>query len=160
MDRILTRKRVLHMTVERAGKGGHATYPAGVVRLERAAFGADAWPSELFQEYARICPDLFLIARVNSRIVGYSITCVEHDRAELVSIAVSRRYRGRGIATALLRRTLLRLKAVGAADFRLTVRAENQGAIRLYQALGFVRSRRAPGYYEDGADGWRMRLQI
>ena len=133
---------------------------AGIVRLEKAAFGADAWPSELFEEYAAICPDLFLIARVDLRIAGYSITCVRRGRAELVSIAVSRRYRGRGIATALLQRTWRKLKHAGVAEFRLTVRAGNHEAIRLYRGLGFVRTRTVKGYYADGADGWRMRLEL
>ncbi len=143
-----------------AGRSACATFLAGVVRVEKAAFGADAWPAELFEEYAAICPDLFLIARVGLRIAGYSITCVGRGSGELVSVAVSRRYRGRGIATALLRHTIRKLKRAGVEDLRLTVRTENHDAIRLYRAMGFVRTRTVRGHYEDGGDGWRMRLGI
>jgi ribosomal protein S18 acetylase RimI-like enzyme len=35
------------------------------------------------------------------------------------------------------------------------VRTDNRSAIALYERHGYTRVRRLPGFYEDGADGWR-----
>jgi ribosomal-protein-alanine N-acetyltransferase len=77
-------------------------------------------------------------------------------RAELVSIAVDPGQRGKGAASALMESTLRRLRRRGVVRFHLMVKVTNEVAIRFYEAYGFHKSRIAHGYYEDGADGWRM----
>jgi ribosomal protein S18 acetylase RimI-like enzyme len=48
------------------------------------------------------------------------------------------------------------LRRRGVVRLRLTVKVTNEAAIRLYEGYGFQKSRIVRGYYEDGADGWRM----
>lgn len=130
-----------------------------IVAIERQAFGRFAWPGRYFVEIADACPKLFLAAETGGRIAAYSITCVRGDRAELVSLAVGSRYRRRGFAKLLLRHTLSRLRRLKVRLFWLTVRRDNDSAIRLYREFGFIRTRTVPRYYEDGASGWRMRRE-
>jgi len=127
-----------------------------VVEIERASFGKDAWPAELFVEYWRHNPELFLIARLGRRIAGYSITRTNWRGAELESIAVDPRYRGRGVAQALLDATLAQLPAV--VPLRLMVSTANEAALRFYRQYGFVRTRLVKRYYGKDRDAWRMRL--
>jgi ribosomal-protein-alanine N-acetyltransferase len=127
-----------------------------VVQIERQCFGEFAWPSDLFRAYAEKCGAQFNTARLGRIVCGYSITCLIRGRAELVSIAVGRRYRRRGIGERLLSSTIRLLKRAGVSTLSLTVRRDNEPAIRLYRGLGFKRVRTIPGYYEDGATGWRM----
>ena len=126
-----------------------------VVEIERASFGKDAWPAALFVEYWRESPELFLIARLGRRIAGYSITRTSWRGAELESIAVDPRYRGRGVAQALLDATVAGLDAV---TIRLMVSTANAAALRFYRQYGFVRTRLVKRYYGAGRDAWRMRL--
>src|ERR1700691_4535576 len=107
-----------------------------VVEIERDSFGKDAWPAEWFVEYWRESPELFLVARVGRRIAGYSITRTSWRGAELESIAVDPRFRGRGVARALLDATVARLKGAGA--LRLMVSTTNASALRFYRQYGFV----------------------
>jgi [ribosomal protein S18]-alanine N-acetyltransferase len=127
-----------------------------VVAIERASFGKDAWPAELFLEYWRSSPELFLIAKQGGRIVGYSITRTDWRGAELESIAVDPGYRGRGVAQALLQATIFLLRT---RSLRLMVSTENEPALRFYQRFGFTRMRKVPRYYGPGRDAWRMRLR-
>jgi ribosomal-protein-alanine acetyltransferase len=131
-----------------------------VVEIERASFGKDAWPPELFLEYWRAGPELFLIAKDRRRIAGYSITRTDWRGAELESIAVHSPYRGRGVAQALLNATVARLRSQGAGTLRLMVSTANQSALRFYRRFGFVRVRKVPRYYGAGRDAWRMRLEL
>jgi len=74
------------------------------------------------------------------------------------SIAVDPRYRGRGVAKALLDTTLTVLRAKNCGALRLMVSTANATAIRFYLQYGFVRTRRVKDYYGKGRDAWRMRL--
>ena len=129
-----------------------------MVETEKASFGRDAWPAELFLEYFLASPELFLVARIGRRIAGYSITQTTWRGAELESIAVHPRYRGRGIAQALLQATIARLE--GASALRLMVSTANKPALRFYKNFGFIRARKVPHYYGRGRDAWRMRFTL
>jgi ribosomal-protein-alanine N-acetyltransferase len=136
-----------------------------VVAIERASFGKDAWQPELFLEYWRASPDLFLIAKdrnssAGALIAGYSITRTDWRGAELESIAVDPPYRGRGVAQALLNATIARLRSRGAGTLRLMVSMENEPALRFYERFGFTRLRKVKRYYGPGRDAWRMRLEL
>ena len=131
-----------------------------ILRIENSSFGKEAWPAELFQEYALESPKLFLVATAGRRLAGYSIACVRRQTAELASIAVLPEYRGRGVATKLLRTTLRKVRRQGATAMWLMVRSDNEPAIRLYRTFGFVRTATVRGYYEDGSSGWRMRVML
>ena len=126
-----------------------------VLEIERASFGRDAWPAEAFLEYRRESPGLFFVARLGRRIAGYSITRTTGRGAEIDSIAVDPRYRGRGVAQALLNATRAH---VGDVPLRLMVETANAPALRFYRQSGFVRTRLVRRYYGPGRDAWRMRL--
>ena len=131
-----------------------------ILEIEKASFGRDAWDANLFHEYLAHCPDLFLVARTHRRTAGYMIACIQREKAELVSIAVDPNHRRMGIAVALLKYAIARLRRKRVEMFWLMVRTKNHPAIRFYRQAGFVRIRRVNGYYEDGGDGWRMRLAL
>jgi ribosomal-protein-alanine N-acetyltransferase len=126
-----------------------------IVAIERDSFGKEAWPAELFLEYWHESPEFFLIARYGRRIAGYSIARTTWRGAELESIAVDSRYRGRGVAQALLDATVAGL---GSRNLRLMVDIANAPALRFYRQYGFVRTRLVKRYYGPGRDAWRMRL--
>jgi len=135
-----------------------------IVRIENRSFGRDAWDRELFLDYlAQPARSVFLVAVIDRRVVGYALAFQRsafHNkapRAEIHSIAIAPGQRGRGIAAALLKRTLAQLRRRGFETVSLNVRLENKAAIGLYRKLGFQRVRRVNGYYEDGAPAWRMR---
>jgi ribosomal-protein-alanine N-acetyltransferase len=124
-----------------------------ILAIEAASFGVDAYDRNLFAEYTRKCGEFFLVATGGTKVVGYAITCLRGDRADLVSIAVSPGVRGKGAATALMDSILRRLKRREVSRFTLTVKVTNARAIAFYEKYGFRKLRRVPGYYEDGADG-------
>jgi ribosomal-protein-alanine N-acetyltransferase len=130
-----------------------------IVEIEQDSFGKDAWPAELFIEYWRRSPELFLVARQGRRIAGYSISRVNWRGAELESIAVDPRYRGQGIARSLLDATVVRLRSQSTGVLRLMVSTANAPALRFYREYGFVRTRLVKRYYGAGRDAWRMCLK-
>ena len=132
-----------------------------ILEIEHASFGRDAWDRDLFLEYFRRSPDLFLVARSARRIVGYIITCTTRNQAELLSIAVDPRHRRRGLGRIMLDETLRRLRSIRKTNtWWLMVATTNEEAIHFYENYGFVRKRRTKGYYGSGRDAWRMKLNL
>jgi [ribosomal protein S18]-alanine N-acetyltransferase len=127
-----------------------------ILQIEQASFGAGAWPRESFLDLESECGALFFVARLRRRIAGYSATCVRARRAEIVSLAVHPDYRRRGVAGALLRRTLRDLRAAGIPRVTLMVRTANTAGVELYRSFGFRLVRTVRRYYEDGGDGFLM----
>ncbi len=129
-----------------------------ILQIERASFGADAWPRQSFREYYDDCRELFFVVKFSRRIAGYIIACVDGRDAEIASLAVHPDYRRRGLAAALIRRVLRVLLAAGIRRVELMVRVGNTAGAQLYRSFGFRRVRTVPRYYEDGGDGVLMRL--
>jgi ribosomal-protein-alanine N-acetyltransferase len=129
-----------------------------IVRIEKQSFDRDAWDREMFLDYlAQAERSVFLVAVIGGKVIGYALAFHSRMRAELHSIAVAPKARGRGVAVALVRRAIRLLGARGLQNISLNVRIENMAAIGLYRKLGFRCVRRVNGYYEDGAAAWRMR---
>ncbi len=79
----------------------------------------------------------------------------------LISIAVLEQYRGRGIGSELLRRTIETAKQdKNIVSVYLEVRVSNTLAIRLYEKFGFHKARIIRAYYRDGEDAFVMVLPL
>ncbi len=97
-------------------------------------------------------PDLSLVARDGDEIVGYAVNYVaEADWAAtglhegwVGQLGVRRRWRKRGLATALLVRSMTAFGAAGLDAAMLGVDAENPtGAVGVYERVGFSAIRRS-----------------
>jgi ribosomal-protein-alanine N-acetyltransferase len=118
-------------------------------KLERACFEKDAWP--LLDLIAVLTfPDIVRLKAVEAgRMIGFVAGDVHASErmAWIATIGIDPQYRRRGIGRELLRACEARLKT---QRIRLSVRASNDGAIRLYEQEGYRRLEVWQGYYNDG----------
>jgi ribosomal-protein-alanine N-acetyltransferase len=82
-----------------------------------------------------------------SRLVGFIMSRMAADEAEILSVAVASTQRGRGLARDLLTLHLRRLAGLGARVVFLEVDEGNTAARRLYRRAGFQEVGRREGYY-------------
>lgn len=75
-------------------------------------------------------------------------------------LAISSEYRGQGIATMLVRMAIDRMIANGADEIVLETEEENIAAMKLYEGLGFIRSKKLHRYYLNGNEAYRLVLKI
>jgi [ribosomal protein S18]-alanine N-acetyltransferase len=87
-----------------------------------------------------------LIARSSDEPAGFALVRTITDEAELLLIAVRKRYRRQGIATALLYRAMTGALEGGAGTLHLEVRDGNP-ALELYRSAGFVQVGVRRAYY-------------
>jgi len=86
--------------------------------------------------------DLQFVALVDERVIGWCDVLAKPRPAMrhsgVLGIGVLRNYRGKGVGTALLQATLAAAHARGLTRIELFVRADNDGAKRLYEKVGFT----------------------
>lgn len=75
-------------------------------------------------------------------------------------LAVSSTFRGHGIATELVRLAVDAMKARRADEVVLETEETNIPAMRLYERLGFLRSKKLHRYYLNGSSAYRLVLLL
>lgn len=88
--------------------------------------------------------------RIGGKIVGFAVSRMAADEAEILSIAVAASHRGRGLSNNLLLTHLGHLAGRGVRTVFLEVEENNQPARRLYQRAGFAIAGRRERYYRQG----------
>jgi GNAT superfamily N-acetyltransferase len=100
---------------------------------------------EISQRQGFVPQATWLLAHVTARGTDYcgTIQGVREaaDLASIQNIGVTAEHRGRGLGTLLIERALAGLRDAGLARVYLEVTAQNEGAVRLYQRLGFSKVR-------------------
>jgi ribosomal-protein-alanine N-acetyltransferase len=119
---------------------------AAIARLHAASFQR-GWSED---EIERLLTDRSVIthrAMIGGNFAGFIMSRFAADEAEILSVAVASKYRGRSIARSLLRHHLGRLMAFGVRKVFLEVEEGNVAALKLYRRAGFVEAGRRKGYY-------------
>ena len=132
-----------------------------VLPLERELFGATAWSPEVFwAELAQERTRRYVVAEDgDGTLLGYAGLLHNGAEADVQTLAVAPAARRRGIGALLLRALLGEAARCGCTSVMLEVRADNAGAIALYERFGFERVSVRRGYYPGGVDAWVMRLR-
>ena len=90
-------------------------------------------------------------ATVGRRVVGFIMSRMAADEAEILSVAVTSARRGKGVARRLLDLHMRRLAGLGTRVIFLEVDEGNIAALRLYRRAGFREVGRRDGYYLDAS---------
>src|SRR3954464_14754803 len=129
----------------------HARDAAALAALHAASFNR-GWSEQEFEQLLtdrNVAADRAASGRAK---VGFILSRRAADEAEILSVAVARSWRGRGLARRLLDLHLRRLAGFGLRTVFLEVDEDNAPARRLYARAGFGEIGRRPGYYA-GSDG-------
>lgn len=135
-----------------------------IMALEAAAFPAeDRFPRRAWRRLLGVGSALCLVAGgpPGPRTAVASIAWLLRRgsaNARMYSLAVHPDARGRGLARALVAASLRRLDP-GIETLSLEVRRDNEAAVGLYCALGFVETALLRRYYGRGRHGIRMRAR-
>ncbi|HEY1309654.1 MAG TPA: GNAT family N-acetyltransferase [Pseudolabrys sp.] len=119
---------------------------AAIAALHGVSF-ARGWTE---QEVEGLLIDRHVIAHRamnGSAMAGFILSRLVEDEAEILSVAVSKARRARGLARTLLNLHLRRLAGLGARSVFLEVDEHNAPAIALYSRAEFHEISRRPNYY-------------
>lgn len=119
---------------------------AQVIALWSNVFADDPpWnePASMIRRKLTVQPELFLVARVNDRVVGTVMAGFDGVRGWIHHLAVHSSYRRQGIASSLMSVAEKGLVAAGCPKVNLQVRATNSAVIAFYRSLGYEVEERA-----------------
>src|SRR3954454_17797711 len=125
------------------GGGTAAVEPATVrdaarlAQLHAASFNR-GWSESEFEAMLTERNTLVHRLRIGRRIIGFAASRMAADEAEILSVAIAGRHRGRGFSRKLLLTPLGRLAGLGVRTVFLEVEEHNQPARRLYERAGFA----------------------
>jgi len=120
-----------------------------LAKLHAGAFFR-GWPAP---EFAAFLNDphstpAYIACDPKRRTVGFAMLRLADDEAELLTIVVAPKWRGKGVGAALMRATLQDLLMTPVRRMFLEVEDTNKPAIALYNGLGFVEIAQRTGYYQ------------
>ena len=136
------------------GAGGTPAIEAATLRdaprlaeLHGASFHR-GWGESEFENMMRERNTLVHRLRLGRKIIGFAVSRMAADEAEILSIAIDAAHRGRGLSRELLLTHLGHLAGRGARAIFLEVEEQNEPARRLYEWAGFGVVGRRERYYQ------------
>ncbi len=119
-------------------------------QLHRASFHR-GWGTDEFEQILIERNALAHRLRLGGSIIGFIVSRTAADEAEILSVAVAPKYRGRGFSRDLLRTHLGHLAGHGLKTVFLEVEENNRPARALYERAGFRVVGRRDRYYKDSS---------
>ncbi|MCJ1437197.1 N-alpha-acetyltransferase mak3 [Xylographa pallens] len=113
-------------------------------------------------QWGELC---FMALDPQDTLIGVIISKLEPHRGGpmrgyIAMLAVKEDYRGKGIATALVRMAIDAMIEKDADEIALETEVTNTAAMKLYERLGFLRSKRLHRYYLNGNTAFRFLLYV
>lgn len=131
-----------------------------MAELESEIFTDDPWSeASMWAELAQRPRRAYLVAQEGEEagpgraLLGYAGLDLAGDVADVMTVAVAPRARGRGVGATLLSALHDLARDVGATSVMLEVRADNEAALRLYQTRNYAVVHTRKGYYRDPSGG-------
>jgi [ribosomal protein S18]-alanine N-acetyltransferase len=135
------------------------TDAAPIAALHAASFQR-GWDED---EVRRLLADSAVAAHravIRRKIVGFVISRIAADEAEILSVAIAPARRGHGLSQPMLEFHLRSLAGRGARAVFLEVDEQNTPARRLYSRGGFYEVGRRPSYYGGNATALVLRRDL
>lgn len=107
------------------------------------------WPISEFSDYLADTQGAAVLIACNSRrqIAGFALFRLSGDEGELLTLAVGRKWRGKGIGAAIMRAAFEDLPTSSVRRVFLEVEEGNAPALALYRRLGFTQIGTRKAYY-------------
>ncbi len=91
----------------------------------------------LISQKLTVQPELFLVAKMENRVVGTAIGGYDGVRGWVHKVASHPEFRNEGIAKSLMTAVEDALKKLGCTKLNLQVRAANVSAVSFYESIGY-----------------------
>ena len=131
-----------------------------VESIEKESF-SNPWSIDSVQKAMQNSENVYLVADIDGRVVGYAGFWCSFESADLCNIAVAPGFRRRGVAVAILQEAFQLLAEKDVQKILLEVRCSNEPAILLYQREGFeILTIRKEYYTNPREDAWIMQKEL
>ena len=141
-----------------------------VININRKCL-PENYPEGFFRTIFSECPEAFLVAETDGIIVGYTMGRIESGlslfsifhrakKGHTVSIAVLPEFRRNGIASRLIKKSVIAMSNYRAEELFLEVRISNKAAVGLYEYIGYKIIKELRNYYRDMEGALLMAMKV
>jgi len=128
-----------------------------ILEIQKDAFlEIDTFPKEYLLDVSKDWPEGFLVAKVNEEIVGYIIGSKEKEVGLIISIAVKKEWRQKGIGGRLMTTLFENFKKEKVKIVFLHTREDNIETIKFYKMFGFKIRELVENYYSNKENAYLM----
>ncbi len=120
----------------------------------------DFWNSNILESELKNPFSKYIIARLETEVVGFAGVIDTVDQMEITNIVVKKNFRKNGIGNALIQELIRLAKYNGKEEITLEVKSTNLVAIKLYEKNGFKKTGLRKKYYNNTDDANIMTLKI
>jgi len=133
-----------------------------MMRIEDDCFGSERFSPEVVRAFLLRSDAFVILAVEDEEVVGSAMCLFSKDAGEgkIASIAVLRRYRGRGIGALLLEECENVFRAHNLTRYTLEVETANQPALSLYLSRGYEVKGVMKDFYAIGRDAYCMEKRV
>ena len=118
----------------------------------------DFWNYNVLKDELQSDNSTYLVAKINSNIVGFAGIKVVLDEADIMNVIVKKNFRNQGIGALLLDNIISHCSELEIKKINLEVSSDNLTAIHLYKKFGFEQVGNRKNYYSSEADAILMSL--
>lgn len=118
-----------------------------VCRMEQEYFSIP-WSEKSMADSLKQENNVYLVAEFEGKIVGYCGMWGIAGEGQINNVAVDKAYRGRKIATEILKHSIEEGRRKALMEFTLEVRESNLAAIALYEKIGFEHAGIRKNFYD------------
>lgn len=137
-----------------------------VLRIQAEGF-KNGSPEKLIK-YSKNSRSIFYVIRSKDKIVGYCMYYLKpalsfkglEKQSVILSIAIDKNFRGRGLAEKVLRSSIEEMKVNGISSIILYVNVNNSPALHLYRKIGFKEIRQVKNICGQGENCHEMELRL
>jgi ribosomal protein S18 acetylase RimI-like enzyme len=94
-------------------------------------------PKQDIARKMQVNPELFLVAMIETRVIGTVMAGYEGHRGSINYLAVDGRYRRKGLGRELVCRAERLMVTLGCPKINLQIRLENKEVVQFYAAMGY-----------------------
>lgn len=132
-----------------------------IMEIESQSFNEEAF-SRRQMRYLLTSDNFFLVAEKQQQVAATMIMLTKKKSKvmRVYGLAVSEKFRGIGLAKAMLTEAYNIAKAGGFSKLSLEVKTVNATAIKIYESFGYKTVKELPGYFKGGYAAFRMELSL
>jgi len=132
-----------------------------LMRIEEESFQEEKFSRDLLEMFLREEEFETLVCDLGGVVVGYAAAYTEPGvKSRVLSLAVEKGHRGKGIGHLLMREIEHRAKTLRSSTVTLEVRVTNLPAVNLYLDEGYRIKGTIPDYYSKGEDAFYMEKKL
>jgi len=131
---------------------------ADIIEIDKEAFNSSNPTFDLFV-YVTYGSDI-IVADIGRKVIGYLVLMDSGKDAKIMSFAVKKEFRKKGVGSKLMDEAIKRCRERGKGRLLLEVRVSNTSAQEFYKKRGFKIISTIPSYYSDGEDAYLMCLDL